>query len=243
MSFPPKLRAKYLDHFDALIADGDIVQATSYPHPKIRDGRTGDPKQLVSAAAYGAWRMRCVNLLHLVLPKNHPQQKLIERWSKSRRGLTSIGDARFVQQTMKAIRSDFASGLLGDISEQIEAEIAADYMSQAEQLLAEGQTGKYDHVPGAVLAGAVLEKALRALCGQQQPTVPTRDTKGKPVMLNGLIDALKKASAFNEMKAKQLRAWAAIRNHAAHGEFNEFTRTDAEQMIQGINSFLADHMD
>ncbi len=42
---------------------------------------------------------------------------------------------------------------------QFEAEIAADYMGQAEELLNEGSSGKYDHVPAAVLAGAVLEKS------------------------------------------------------------------------------------
>jgi uncharacterized protein YutE (UPF0331/DUF86 family) len=55
-----------------------------------------------------------------------------------------------------------------------------------------------------------------------------------------LIDDLKKAGVYNENKAKQLRAWAGTRNHAAHGEFGEFTRTDVEQMVAGINTFLAE---
>jgi hypothetical protein len=60
--------------------------------------------------------------------------------------------------------------------------------------------------------------------------------------LNPLIDDLRKAGAFIETKAKQLRAWAAIRNHAAHGEFDQFARTDVEAMIPGINTFLADYL-
>ena len=63
-----------------------------------------------------------------------------------------------------------------------------------------------------------------------------------PNPLNPLIDPLKKAGVYNEMKAKQLRAWVDIRNHAAHGEFSESKRADVEQMIQGINTFLADYM-
>ncbi len=57
-----------------------------------------------------------------------------------------------------------------------------------------------------------------------------------------LIDDLKKAGAFNEIKAKQLRGWADIRNHAAHGEFDQFSSTDVRQMIDGMTTFLADFL-
>ena len=42
-----------------------------------------------------------------------------------------------------------------------EAEIAGNYMSQAEGLLKEGVPGKCDHVPAAVLSGAVLGSSSR----------------------------------------------------------------------------------
>ena len=144
--------------------------------------------------------------------------------------------------TLKAIKEDFERGFTGDLLVQVETEIAADYMGQAEQLLKEGQSGRYDHVPAAVLAGAVLEKALRTRCSQHQPPIPTTKPDGDPKTLNPLIDDLKKAGVFNEAKAKQLRAWADIRNHAAHGEFDQFDRGDVEQMISGINNFLGDYL-
>jgi hypothetical protein len=143
---------------------------------------------------------------------------------------------------LKGIKDDWDQGFFDDLSLAIEAEMAADYMGQAENLLAEGQRGKFDHVPAAVLAGAVLEKSLRTMCSQQQPPVSIVNTNGEPKKLNLLIDDLKKATAFNETKAKQLRAWAGIRNHAAHGEFDQFTRADVEAMIPGINTFLADYL-
>jgi uncharacterized protein YutE (UPF0331/DUF86 family) len=93
-----------------------------------------------------------------------------------------------------------------------------------------------------VLSGAVLEKALRALCARQQPQIPTTNANGDNKTLNPLIDDLKKAGVFNELKAKQLRAWADIRNKAAHGEFAQFTKTDVEQMLAGISTFLADNL-
>ena len=98
----------------------------------------------------------------------------------------------------------------------------------------------------AVLTGAVLEKSLRTLCDQQNPPILTfkTTTKGKsePLTLNPLIDELKKAAVFNELKAKQLRFWADSRNAAAHGEFDKFSRSDVEQMIEGVKNFLATYM-
>ena len=143
---------------------------------------------------------------------------------------------------LKGFKDDFQKGFLGDLGLEIETAIAADYMGRAEQLLAEGQSGQYDHVPAAVLAGAVLEKSLRTLCDKQSPSIPTVHNNGKPLTLAPLIEALKKNNVFNELTAKQLRAWADIRNSAAHGNFDEFNRSQVDLMIQGINNFLALHM-
>ena len=60
--------------------------------------------------------------------------------------------------------------------------------------------------------------------------------------MNPLIDDLKEAGVFNEIYAKQLRAWADIRNAAAHGQFEEFTKEQVALMIEGINQFLFNYM-
>ena len=70
----------------------------------------------------------------------------------------------------------------------------------------------------------------------------TVKSNGNKLTLNPLIDELKTAGVFNELIAKQLRAWADIRNAAAHGEFDRFSRSDVETMIKGIDSFLATYM-
>jgi uncharacterized protein YutE (UPF0331/DUF86 family) len=87
-----------------------------------------------------------------------------------------------------------------------------------------------------------LEKTLRKLCLTHQPPIAITDSKGDAKTLNPLIDDLKKAGVFNELKAKQLRAWADIRNKAAHGESDQFQRRDVEQMVRGVNNFLTDHI-
>ena len=71
---------------------------------------------------------------------------------------------------------------------------------------------------------------------------PDKRPDGKSKTLDPMINDLKKAGIFNDLKAKQLRSWAAIRNKAAHGEFDQFKKEDVEQMIKGISNFLADYL-
>lgn len=108
--------------------------------------------------------------------------------------------------------------------------------------LQEGQPGKYDHVPAAVMAGAVLEKALRTIASRQTPPVDLLKANGEQKTMMTLIDDVKKAGVFNELEAKGLRAWADIRNAAAHGEFEKFDRSHVETMLSGITSFLAKYL-
>jgi hypothetical protein len=64
----------------------------------------------------------------------------------------------------------------------------------------------------------------------------------QPLTLNPLIEELKKAGVFNELKAQQLCSWADIRNAAAHGKFDDFNRLDVEIMIEGVKDFLGTYM-
>lgn len=97
-------------------------------------------------------------------------------------------------------------------------------------------------MPAAVLCGAVLEDALRRLCQKQSPPIDILKPGGDKKTLEPLIQELQRANVFNKLVADQLRAWAKIRNYAAHGEFHEFGRGDVDLMLPGVRQFLAAHM-
>ena len=80
------------------------------------------------------------------------------------------------------------------------------------------------------------------MCGALEPPEPVHSAKGAPLAMMALIDALKKRVAFNEVQAKELRAWAGVRNSAAHGHFSEFTRAQVESMVSGVLRFVTDAM-
>ena len=140
---------------------------------------------------------------------------------------------------LEGLKDDYENGFLDDLEKWIAAEISADYMGQAEALLGEGKSGQYTHVSAAVLCGAVLEDSLRRLCQRQTPSISIIKPNGQYKTLGPLIDELEKAKVFNKPKIGQLRSFAQLRNSAAHGQFNEFTRKDVELMLGGVKNFLA----
>ena len=203
MVLPPNLQKKYLDRFDELIREGEIL-STAMVLTLSKDVPEAYTCSEADFKALNQWKISCIILLENIIPAESIHLDIIAQIKRLET------DSKYLLDTcissLKAIKENFEQGFLGDLALQIEAEIVADYMGQAEQLLAEGQSGQYDHVPAAVLAGAVLEKGLRTLCAKQTPPLSLVDVKGNPLMMNRLIDDLKKTGAFTELKAKQLRA-------------------------------------
>ena len=243
MTLPKRLLAQYLQRFDELVTEGEAVfQLFLEKTERIPSGMGSVIETFWvcrDEARLNKWETQILNLLEPFIREGTKLKEQVDRLGHLGKGrdevLTLVG-------VLRGFREDLERGFLDDLLLKVEAEVAADYIGQAEELLNEGQPGKFDHVPAAVLTGAVLEKALRKLCDEHQPPIPTADANGSPKTLNPLIDDLKKANVFNELKATQLRAWADIRNKAAHGEFDQFKRTDVEQMIEGVKAFLADYL-
>jgi hypothetical protein len=138
---------------------------------------------------------------------------------------------------LTSIKFSYETGILGNLTDIIAANISDDYLVQAEYLLIQNFV-----LPAAVLIGAVLEDTLRRLCQRNNPPIPLLDTNNKPKMLDALITELKKANLFSEPMAAQLRGYTAIRNAAAHGEDTKFGQQDVEQMLTGVKIFLANYL-
>lgn len=149
----------------------------------------------------------------------------------------TIGNVGRLAGFIKSLESDYDAGVLDRLSYRIEAGVVTDYLEQAIGLLESGQSDNYALVLASVLTGVILEDSLRRLCQRQSPSIPIKNKK-----MNTMIEDLKKAGLYNELKAKHLRAWAGVRNAAAHGQFDEFDRNDVEQMLAGVQQFLTDYL-
>lgn len=241
---PPKTKQKYLNRLNELIENGQQIPVTNKTIPGRQNRFTGDvgPSRQVTNVGWPEfveWRTNCVTLLDNIIPSNSLHRSTADQFQSLKNKTDTLA---FGISFLKSIRNDFENEYLGNLYLEVEAELSADYLGQAESLLKEGVSGKYEHIPAAVLAGAVLEKNLKTICQQQNPPLAIVSEKGKPLMLNALIDALKKRSIFNEVVAKQLRAWVDIRNSAAHGEFENFTKEQVGLMLIGIQSFVSNYL-
>lgn len=235
MTQPRELSKKYLDEFDHLIREGDSLTADYEDYREENPSKWDEDFQRATR-----WMSGCSILIHAVVPSGSPQRADADELRNTR-----IDKLRLIQSLgkVKAIRDGLEKNLFTDIGGQIEAEVNSDFMAQAETLLkGDNSPGEHYYVAAAVLAGAVLERSLRFLCEKQEPPLPTVNEKGKPFRLDRLISDLRKADVFNAAMVHELRAWAAIRNHAAHGEIDEIDVGRVSRMIESIREFLAKNL-
>jgi Domain of unknown function (DUF4145) len=127
-----------------------------------------------------------------------------------------------------AAREDFEGGYLSSIRNLVQAELAGGELDQARELLASG----YGQA-AAVVAGVVLENALRSLCAKH----------GCPIGSMERMNAdMTKAGEYNVLVQKRVTALAAVRNSAAHGKNSEYTIDDVRNLIQEIERFAAERL-
>lgn len=192
---------------------------------------------LASHPEFVEWRTSCIAVLDQVVP----QSSLLRKTVDSLNGLGSKpSDVEFMVGFLRSVCKELESGSFDSLAMAIEAEILSDYLEQASVVLAGSQT-EPNHIAAAVIAGSSLERCLRTLCLAHMPPEPIFSEKGAHLGMSVLIDSLKRRNTFNELQAKELRAWAAIRNAAAHGNFSEFKRAQVESMVTGILRFISEH--
>lgn len=236
MPLPKKLDEKVRKRLDELINKGTKIGEEIEVARLDYENFTFAP---VSIREFEAFVFKSCSLIRMILGDSLRSIELQKQVNKLDRHYDSVEQ---IVGILVGLKDDYESGFCDDFQEMIIADVSSDYMGQAEELLDEGQSGKFDHVPAAVLCGAVLEDSLRRLCNRQTPPIAITKNNGQKKTLDPLISDLQKARVFNKMKADQLRAWAKIRNSAAHGEFEEFNKQDVESMLKGVKNFLADNL-
>ena len=225
------MKEKYDNRFRSLIAEGKKVIAS------VEIGMFGE--QIVNRGSFVEWRTKVITLLSWFVKPKMPSAKTLDKYAQANNTQRCAQD---MLSFMEAIYDDFKNDMFDSIQRQAEAAVSVDYLKQAEQLLKDKEGAQHTHIAAAVLAGGALEKCLRTMCQTCVPPISIVKTSGKQKTLSPLIDDLVKAQAFNEVMAKQLRAWADIRNAAAHGRYGEFSRDQVQLMLTGINSFLSTYM-
>lgn len=210
---------------DEILATGRSTVGTSY-----NEG-VHYSEQMVAQASMAAFCTSALSFIERVYGKDHTHYQQF----KSKTGRPTEACARNGVAIMEAIRGEIAGGWLFSVKGLVAAELFADFISMAEHLL---EAGYKD--PAAVMAGSVLEEHLRQLSGKHGVALEDeRDGKLVPRKADRLNAELCKADAYSMIDQKQITAWLDLRNNAAHGKYDAYTKDQVDQMIRGILSFLA----
>jgi hypothetical protein len=132
---------------------------------------------------------------------------------------------------LSALRADITEGWLERVAELLHADTFADFIGQSMELHGKG----YDNA-AAVVAGSALEAHIRLLC--QKHGISTASPSGQHTSADRMNAELVKASAYNALQQKAVASWQAIRNAAAHGEYDKYTKEQVVNMINSVRDFM-----
>ena len=242
MSVAGRLKDKYIQRLDELIRIGSSIPMRQHSRITSANRITGEKRfqhyDLASWPEFIEWRTSCIAVLDQIVPGSSLLRKTVDKFDTLG---SEPNKVEFAVAFLRSVRMEVDAGSLDSLALQVEATVLADYLAQAEGLIQESKE-VLTYVPAAVLAGASLERGLRILCERLDPAEPVARQGGGFLGMGALIDTLKRRQVFNELQAKQLRAWTALRNSAAHGKQEEFSRHQVEQMVEGIGAFLSQHL-
>jgi hypothetical protein len=136
---------------------------------------------------------------------------------------------------LKSIKQEIEGGWIFTVKGIISAEIFSDFLEMAKYLLDENYKD-----PAAVMIGSVLEEHLRNLCNKNNIEVDTvKDSKSVPKKADLLNSELSAASVYNKLDHKSVTSWLDLRNKAAHGKYDEYTKEQVNIMFSGVTDFIA----
>jgi len=110
-------------------------------------------------------------------------------------------------------------------------DVVSDFLDQARILLE--KSGVHPAAP-TVLIGATLEEFLRTWIEAKELPLGSR----KPG-LETYSQLLRDADLISKQDAKDILSWGGLRNHAAHGEWDQVSDKQRVQlMLEGVNLFM-----
>lgn len=175
-----------------------------------------------------AWVVKAKSLISKTCGEESEHIKAFIEAEKMKSFDSSHGKFKRLRPVFLAAKDDFQGGYLTSIKNLVQAELFDSELDQARELLSSGYKG-----PAAVVAGVVLETALKDLCDQQSIS------HGK---LDKMNSDLAKAGIYNKLQQKKITTLADIRNSAAHGDWQSFSDTEVTEMIRDVEGFLAIHL-
>ena len=212
-----------IQRIDQLIQNADEVIQTE----KSYDFIVGS---YVNEELFHAFRSASLSFLSMTFGKDHTHyDEFNSQVTDSSPHCSRVG-----RGILSAAREELAGGWLSTTKGLISAEIFSDFLEMAQHLLDEGYKD-----PAAVMTGSVLEEHLRQLCQKHGiSTETTKQGRPHPKKADALNADLTKKKVYNQLDQKQVTTWLDLRNKAAHGKYQEYTKEQVSLMLQSLSDFM-----
>lgn len=211
---------KLSQRFDELAEEAEKIEATK--------GVNTSGFTQVDIELFDKWKVNVKSLIIKSCGKDSVHIKDFENAEQRISMSTSYSDFKRAKPVFIAAKEDFQGGFLSSVKSLVQAEVFDSELEQASELLESGYKA-----PAAVIAGVVLETALRDICSEN--SIPH-------AKLDKMNADLAKAGVYNKLQQKKITTLADIRNNAAHGHWEEFNNDDVKEMIRDVERFLLVHL-
>jgi hypothetical protein len=141
--------------------------------------------------------------------------------------------AEAIKMNLESFINYVENGLLDGVSVERNAriDVVSDYLDQANSLL---NTKSVHPAAPTVIIGASLEEFLRNWVEDLELSLTE-----KKACLDTYAKVLYEADKITKQDMKDITAWGGLRNHAAHGEWNEVDdKKRIAIMLEGVNLFM-----
>lgn len=105
-----------------------------------------------------------------------------------------------------------------------------DFLDHAEDFHRAGKK-----IESSVLSSIVFENTLRKISSKHK--ISSNDDS-----IDLMIDYLAKADVFTTIRAKRIKAYAAVRNKALHAKWDEIQLRDVDDLIKGVRELLESYL-
>ncbi|MBK1888688.1 hypothetical protein Undi14_01480 [Undibacterium sp. 14-3-2] len=177
------------------------------------------------------FRVASLNFIERTLGKDSPYLEHFRQHCQSNHRVHVERGVALLEEVNAELRSQWLWSVRGIVA----SEFYADFLTMADDLLAEGRKD-----PAAVIGGGVLEEHLRRLCGKHSisTTQVQPDGKIKQRKADALNADLAAANVYDKMMQKIVLSALGIRNEAAHGHFEKYDAQLVATFLAQVTDFI-----
>jgi hypothetical protein len=156
--------------------------------------------------------------------------KQAKRIIQSGRGENASGTLAEAREFLRVYGGD-KSAFLKTLNEVNQTDVVSDFLDQATTLL---NTKEVHPAAPTMIVGAALEEFLRNWVEEAGLSL-----QGKKPSIDAYAKTLREGDKITKQDLKDITSWAGLRNHAAHGEWNEVgDKNRIGLMLEGVNLFM-----